>query len=170
MLNLGYHAEAAGVVAQVPTTYTYNVAFNASTLWTQNAVNQLLNGEKRWSVALRKGSNGLAWDDPRTPWEGPFYDAASAEIAPYRQAKYPTLGSAIPLATGIEARLIEAEAALRSGDRADFVASHDAARAAAGLPPLNAGTVAGLTEGQLVDLHFQERAYHLWLTAPGWAT
>jgi starch-binding outer membrane protein, SusD/RagB family len=164
-LNNGDFQAAASAVADVPTGYVYNIPFDASALWTHNAVFQLLNGERRWSVASNKGTNGLPYVDPRTPWTGPFNNSFSGQVPHYPQQKYGGLGTDIPLATGIEARLIEAEAALRAGQIGTFITKHDEARAAAGLGALDVGAVNAMNERQRVDLHFRERAYHMWLTA-----
>ncbi len=78
-----------------------------------------------------------------------------------------------PLATGAEARLIEAESFLANADTVNFLARHNALRAAppayfnapapatpvAALPAL---TTTGLTSSQVQDLHFKEREYWLW--------
>jgi hypothetical protein len=66
---------------------------------------------------------------------------------------------------GIEARLIEAEAALKANDPTTFENIHTALRAtlsAAAVGPISA---AGMTVRQREDFHFRERA--LWLYATG---
>jgi hypothetical protein len=119
-------------------------------------------------VSNLEGVNGLpyrdAFDagDPRVPWvrldDDVGFDTA---IPQYDQQKYGTEDASLPLATGLEARLIEAEAALQAGDVAGFDAIHTALRATRGLAAVSTGA---LTADERIDLHFEERAYWLWLT------
>jgi starch-binding outer membrane protein, SusD/RagB family len=71
------------------------------------------------------------------------------------------------LANGVEARLIEAEAALRQGDAGlpTFLALHSDLRQRVGLGALDAVAVGAMSQREREDLHFQERAYWLWLTS-----
>ena len=88
------------------------------------------------------------------------------------QAKYPLRASAVTVADGVEARLIEAEAALNAGDPVGALNILNALRsnasllslrgyAANSLPPL---TLQLTTAGQ-VDQLFHERAYWMYLTS-----
>jgi hypothetical protein len=79
----------------------------------------------------------------------------------FLQMKYPSRTSSIPIATGIEARLIEAEAALKANDMGTYFAKLSAARAQFAMPPV-AAVPAGMTP---VTFLFQERAFDLWITA-----
>ena len=112
-------------------------------------------------------------------WYAPYYDATKDPRVAYTQtaltgagafppvgrvpwwpqAKYTTQTAGINLATGREARLIEAEAALRAGDIATAMARIDANRAAAGAPV--AARPASLTEAW--TLLKRERGIELWL-------
>ena len=159
---------AAAIVAAVPTEFAYEVGYSASITLYANAVWQLVNAEKRWSVADVEGGTGLPYvsdGDPRTPTEenegGGF---SSAEH--WSQLKYPAQGTDIPLATGIEARLIEAEAELRSGDYPGALLILNNLRQNFGpggtaLTPL----AAAATPAAQVDQLFKERAYWMWLTS-----
>ena len=156
---------AANLVAAVPTDFSYLVGYSESITLYANAVWQLINAEKRWSVADNEGVNGLPYvsdDDPRTPTSESPPGTFQTDVH-YNQLKYPDQGTDIPLATGIEARLIQAEAALRNDDRDEFFAIHNALRDR--IPALGDLVDAGQTTAQLVDLHFKERAYWLWLTS-----
>lgn len=62
----------------------------------------------------------------------------------------------------MEARLIEAEAALQGGARPTFFAIHNTLRVGADLPPF---VDSGQSVAELVDLHFSERAFWLYSTA-----
>ena len=159
---------AAAIVAAVPTEFEYEVGYSGSITLYMNAVWQLVNAEKRWSVADVEGGTGLPYvsdADPRTPTEendgGGF---SSAEH--WSQLKYPAQGTDIPLATGIEARLIEAEAELRSGDYPGALLILNSLRQNFGpggtaLTPL----AAAATSAAQVDQLFKERAYWMWLTS-----
>jgi hypothetical protein len=76
--------------------------------------------------------------------------------------QFPNLNSPVTLASGIEARMIEAENFLKLGDVANFMATINAARATkAGLTPLtDPGTPAAR-----VDLLFRERAFWMYFTS-----
>ena len=80
----------------------------------------------------------------------------------YVQLRWSTRDANVSVADGVEARLIEAEAQLRAGDAAAFLATLNALRTTVtGLAPLaDPGTTAGRE-----DLLFRERAY--WLFATG---
>lgn len=166
LLNLGRFDEAAQVVMAVPTEFMYLIEHSNNSLREQNGFYQLSAVDRQYSVAEREAGTGLPFrsaQDPRVPWtriEGEVGQDGNTPF--YLQLKYPAPGSPVPLATGVEARLIEAEAALRAGDAGRFAAIHGALRSGAGLPPL---ALAGLSGAQLVDVHFQERAFWLWLTA-----
>src|SRR5690606_24660524 len=107
--------------------------------------------------------------DPRIPTEH-FGLAERGGLRPaehWAQFRFPTRTSSLTLASGSEARLIEAEAALRRGAAgvAGFVALHNDLRAEVDLPPFDQTTVAAMSQDERVDLHFEERAYWLYLTA-----
>ena len=164
LLNLGRYSEAASAASAVPTSFAYLVSYTDAVQDAWNGVWNLVNGEKRWSASFDEGENGLpfiASGDPRVPGEftGPGFNQS---VEHYAQLKYPSAGTDIVLASGIEARLIEAEAELQAGDRAGFFAIHNALRTAAGLEALED---VGQTMAELVDLHFEERAYWLWLSS-----
>ncbi len=78
------------------------------------------------------------------------------------QKKYPSIDSPVEMATGIEARLIEAEAAYQAGSLGLWLQKLNDARATvAALTPL---TDPGTANGR-VDLTFRERAFWMYLTA-----
>jgi hypothetical protein len=162
LLNLDRPDEAASLVAGIPTSFEYFVSYSNAAFDAGNAVWQLTNAEKRWGASGEEGTNGIDFHDgdPRTPAQrtgGGFVP----EIAHFSQFKYDGSGAAIPLVTGVEARLIEAEAELRGGDRAGFLDIHNALRAGTGLDPI---ADSGQSTAALVDLNFEERGRWLWLT------
>jgi len=192
LLDQGQYAAAAAAVALVPAGFAYTVTHSENTTRQNNGVFVGIVIAERYSVANLEGVNGMPWRtvlDTRTPFQRtPATDVGFDGATPqYDALRYGdnTTGrkSPVTLATGAEARLIEAEAALQAGDTVTWQARHDALRAAppayfgapigtftAGgqavtLTPLPALTVAGLTADQVVDLHFTERGRWLWLTS-----
>jgi hypothetical protein len=172
LLDAGDFAGAAAAVASVPDGFVYNVDYSESATGQNNGIWQHINSERRSSVASAEGVNGLVFFTRGAPPNtiDPRVDVDSVgrgigTTAPlYIQHKYDTRGAAIPLATGIEARLIEAEAALNqggAGSSATYLTTLNALRAANGV----AGTLAdpGTAAGR-VDQFFAERAKWLWLT------
>jgi hypothetical protein len=196
-LDLGDFAKAAGLAAQVPDGYRYTVTFTAEqpagNVRNFNALNFIavgpLDPTRVWeyTVADREGLNGLAYrtdGDPRTAAYSIGTNASGQML--YAPNKYSGNGdSPIILADWIEARLIQAEAALRTGDprwlvmlnalRTDgsFDTQPDAQDSTRTDTLWHAGTgnVAGLAPLQdpgatdaRVDLLFHERASWLFLT------
>jgi hypothetical protein len=118
-----------------------------------------------YSVADRDGGNGLDFvsaSDPRV--QTTEYDTAPDGVTGLFLAdKYSGFDAPIVLASGVEARLIEAEAALQAGDGAWLTIINDL-RATQIAPPLPALSDPGTPEAR-VDLLFRERAF--WLFGTG---
>lgn len=186
LLNLGRYAEAAAAVASVPTTWNYFIQHS------ENGANNPLFGLQsngRYSLSHREGGNqtGLPFRggdgedpanaDPRLPWvedpDGGFDPAFRLFIA----RKYPYRTSNVVLASGVEARLIEAEAAFNTGG--DWLTILNDLRAQVGSlmgaqvddydnwvtnPTLDPLTDPG-TDSERIDLIMAERAMWLWGTA-----
>lgn len=172
-LNGAEFAGAAATVASVPTSFRYEIRHATTTRRNQNAVFYSVNQLERWSVANRKGGNGVDYQDaftagdPRTPWalapDGLGFDKTAGSQV--NQLKYNSLTASIPLATGVEARLIEAEAALQAGNVTTFRNIHNALRATLSSAAVGPVAPETMTAAQRVDFHFRERA--LWLYATG---
>ena len=124
LLNLGRYAEAASAVSGVATTYNYFMVHSDN-----GARNPLysLQSNGRYAISHNEGGNktGVGFRggdgedpanaDPRLPW---FEDPAGGFNPDFRlfvSHKYPAFSSDLVLASGVEARLIEAEAALNTG-------------------------------------------------------
>ncbi|MGH7719483.1 MAG: hypothetical protein ACREON_11650 [Gemmatimonadaceae bacterium] len=169
LLNGNQFAQAAAAVAAVPAGFTYLIESSATTTRQNNGVWFNFIEQRRLSVPNREGTNGLNYRegaDPRVPFAsgGIGFDNLTPQ---FRQTKYPARDSDTPLATSAEARLIEAEAALRQAtpDIPLFLAKLNAARAEfPGLAPLTLADIPA-TQPARVDLLFRERAFALWLTA-----
>ncbi|MEW5928586.1 MAG: hypothetical protein AB1941_14045 [Gemmatimonadota bacterium] len=169
LLARGDFAGAAAAVAAVPTTFVYNVPYSENASGQNNGVWYNINSERRSSVASNEGTNGIMFFrrgatsntiDPRAPADS-LGSGIGTSIAHYRQRKYATRGAAVPLATGIEARLIQAEAALNKGASAAYLTTLNELRATVGLAAL---TDPGNAQAR-VRQFFSERAFWLWLTA-----
>lgn len=191
LLDLDQPAAAAAVAALVTSnTFTYNVLHDENTTRQYNGVYSFTVTSKRFTVANKEGGNGIPFvtlNDPRAPvvQTGLGFDAATPF---FRTPKYTSLspavygylgtsgrGAPVTLASGVEARLIQAESYLRNGDDANFLGQLNAARAAAktysDLSTIPASpaplTVAdlGLTTASRQNLLFQERALDMLLTS-----
>ena len=206
LLNAGSFAAAGAAVATVPTTFVFliehsvNVAAENNPLFslTNNGrygVSNLEGGVTGTGAALRPdlsppgttgtGAEGLPFrglNDPRVPWEaraGSSGNCFSASVRCWLNINYPNQDADLPLASGVEARLIEAEAALQAGDPVTMMDRLNTLRASAStlIPRLYPNQKPGFVStplGQLTDpgtfdtrrdLLFRERA--LWMFATG---
>ena len=175
--------EAGALVAAVPTSFRYVVEYSENSARQNNAVFTFNNVRRRWGVADAEGENGYAYvdaADPRVRTLTTSRNGLDGEDVPIvNQLRFPARTSGIPLADGVEARLIEAEAAMVAGDVPRFLALHNALRAnaallacpsglasctnpSAGLPALTADAA---SPRELAEVHFRERAF--WLFATG---
>lgn len=175
LLNIGEYAQAAAAVADVPDDFVYYIHHSSS--GATNGIYSLQNNG-RYSVSEQEGTNGLPFRsaaDPRVPWveAGVGFDGVTPR---YLSRRYTSISSPVALASGVEARLIEAEAALHSGGdwlgilndlRANvaglmegLVPGYSSIVPDATLPPL---TDPGSFDAR-VDLIFRERAMWLFLT------
>jgi hypothetical protein len=182
LLNLNRPADAATAVAGVPTAFRYEMLHSQTT--NDNAIWSLNNLNRRYSVSGGEGTNGLNFataNDPRVPVcrGGDVACRAAGVTQPGRddltqpvfvQLLWPARDSRVAITSGVEARLIEAEAQLRASNPGGSLATLNALRTAtgaasggvAGLTPLaDAATAAGR-----VDQLFRERAF--WLFSRGY--
>ncbi|HEV8358392.1 MAG TPA: hypothetical protein VGQ17_16680 [Gemmatimonadales bacterium] len=164
LLDQGQFAQAATAVANVPTAYVYNFIHGAPPARQTNQI-QLQTASDIYSVSNLEGTNGLNFAsaaDPRVPVLATGLSRNDGVTPMVVALKYPTISSPVAMVTGIEARVIEAEAALQAGNLLLWLQKLNDARATvAGLTPLiDPGTQAGR-----VDLTFRERAFWFYLTA-----
>ena len=185
LLDNGDFAGAAAALASVPDNYGWNIEHSDNSGRQWNSFYGIAASNGRYSVADKEGINGLAFMsalDPRVPYAGGAvgFDKSTPN---YGDLRYPTYGSPLPLATGVEARLIEAEAALKTGDVTTWLAKLNGLRASfptlilklapdwanqIGKTPTTARTLAPLTDPGTADarlmLMFSERAFWLYTT------
>lgn len=178
LLDKGDFAGAAAAVAQVPTGFVYDILHDENSSRQNNGIFSFAQSARRFSIPDREGGNGLPFrtlgaTDGRLAVRraGTGFD----NVTPlFVTAKYQSRSSPTMLASGVEARLIEAEAALNAGDDATLLAKLNEARAAAptyalspATPPPPPAPIAALpaTKDAKIDLLFQERAIDLFLTS-----
>jgi hypothetical protein len=164
LLDQGQFAQAAQAVAAVPTSYVYQI-FHSTTTPRQTNQIPVQFGADIYSVPSREGTNGLDFAtaaDPRVPTRATGVSRNDGVTPMVQFTKYTTQADPVTQASGIEARLIEAEAALQANDVPVFLSKLNEARATVtGLAPL---TDPGAAAAR-VDLLFRERAFWLYLTA-----
>jgi len=177
LLNLNRPADAAVGLSAVPTNFVYQMA-HAQTA-TDNQIWNFNNSARRYSVSNNEGTNGLNFataNDPRIPiCQGGDATCRTIGVTStvrddlttplYIQRIWPTRESSVTIVSGIEARMIEAEAQLRAGQPAAALATLNAARAT--VTGLAALTDAG-TDAARVDQLFRERAF--WMFSTGHRT
>ena len=186
LLDLGRFADAAAAVSAVPTDYRYVLFFSENSARQNNPVFQVTNVFARFSTGgtqVREGGNGLPYrqdgaTDPRVflyRGSGSLAVGADGSTPMWIQSKYPTRSAPVLLASGIEARLIEAENLQRTGG--NYVGVLNTLRASLPslllTPPpvtLNPPALAPLpalsapaTGAEQVDQLFKERAYWFFL-------
>jgi starch-binding outer membrane protein, SusD/RagB family len=164
LLNLGQFAEAASAVSAVPVDFVYHLEYSASATALYNGVYVWVNMARIFSIADNKGNNGLDFisaADPRlqVTLAGIGQDGRhNVWVA----NKYASPGAPVVLASGIEARLIQAEALLRGGDAPGALTILNNLRSrVSGLDPLTDAGSSTAREEQL----FRERAFWLFGTA-----
>lgn len=164
-LGLGLPDSAAASVADVPTDFVYEIQYSENTGRENNGVYGFNVVNQRWSVSDREGGSGLPFvsaDDPRVPVTDTKDVGVDAQTELVLLDKYSSLSSSIPLADGVEARLIEAEAALKAQNARGALTTLNALRRRVpGLASLTLQTSAAAQQRQL----FAERAF--WLFATG---
>jgi len=176
LLALGRFDEAAEVVESVPDDFSYKVSYTSDGNNLRHIqFAQIRNLTPRWQLTVgdRKGVNGLDYvssGDPRTQVTATWGTNRRGKTI-YHPAKYnPDGSSPIELASGIEARLIEAEAALRAGAGTRWldILNHLRRTMWTTIEPAVAGPLPDLTDpgddAARVDLLMRERAFWLFLT------
>jgi hypothetical protein len=176
LMNLNRPAEAAAAVGPVATAYRYQIRHSLAAETNYNVIVSLNNIARRYSVGNNEGTNGLNFataGDPRVP-VCVGGDAACTAIGVTQRTRddlgtpfhvqriWTSRDASVTIVSGIEARMIEAEAQLRAGSAPASLATLNAARTTVtGLAPL---TDPGTDAGRVNQL-FRERAF--WLFSRG---
>jgi hypothetical protein len=189
LLDLNRPADALtaiGGATGVPTTFQYNYTHSELTTRQNNGTWGVTISVARFGVPDKEGVNGLPFlsegdqagtvKDPRIAnlkrgGTGRGFDNSTIQ---WMQEKYPARASTVTLADGVEARLIEAEAALRNnnyGGAGGTLEILNGLRSNSALLSLRGytGTLAPLaaagSQAAQTDQLFKERAYWLYLTS-----
>lgn len=177
-LNLNDPAAAAATVADVPTDFVYRIFHSLGTSRQNNGIWGGNQNRRGISVSDSEGSTGLPYRssaDPRVPQRAGtgVQEVGFDNATPlFLQLKYPAQSSSVILASGVEARLIQAEAQLRTGG--DWLGTLNTIRSTPpayypvadypGIDGLAALTDPG-SDAARTNLLFTERAYWMWLTS-----
>lgn len=160
--DLGDGANAVKYSVQVPTDYLQTAYYSTAS---SDENNQL------WSYSFQRNEISVyntyaaVANDPRAPWTDCRLGGCVAELSAdgsspqFRQDKYNQADSPIPVMSGAEMRLIEAEVDYQNGQLTDAVAQVNEERAFYGLPAATATTATEVF--QLID---HERFLVLWLS------
>jgi starch-binding outer membrane protein, SusD/RagB family len=190
-LNRANYTGAATAVANVPTSFVYNAQLQAGgdnqgglTVSNMYAYDQQYAGCGDWNAANSKGGNGMNYitaNDPRLVFnttiqetcDGLYGGPSYSDSVWYYPMKFGLASTSVPLATGVEARLVEAEAALQAGNaggwamdlnnlRANAPGTYLALDSAVQVLPTDSTTSAPFA--MQVDVMFRERAFWLYGT------
>jgi len=181
LVDIGQFVAAAAAVAGVPDTFKYQVTHSTNS--SSNQTFALNNGARRYTMVDREGTNGLDFisaNDPRLPRatgsiipDDLIFDSA-LPLFVTRQGIWAST-SAVSIVTGVEARLIEAEAALQAGQTAAWLSAINALRTNTALYPaaqsqftrganLTAIADTFATNTSRLMTHFRERAFWMFNT------
>jgi starch-binding outer membrane protein, SusD/RagB family len=165
LLDLGQFDAAATAVGSVPTDFKYTTFHSATTPYQQNLYWNYMFNSDGLLVSEKEGTNGLNYataNDPRVPITGNGSPSRFDATTPrYYFALLTGFDSPSTIASGAEARLIEAEAELRKGNTATFLQKVNDLRAFQKLGPV---TDPGSPAAR-IDLLFRERAFTLFATS-----
>jgi hypothetical protein len=164
LLDNGQFGQAAAAVAGVPTSFVAATEHGTVDDRTKNGIYTLTFISTRYTTADAEGGNGQPFvtaADPRVEVADLGTSDFDFSTQLYAPVKYSSYSARVTYASGVEARLIEAEAQYRAGSYANALTILDALRATAGLNPLVPAATARAQEDQI----FAERAFWLFGTA-----
>ncbi|HJU74987.1 MAG TPA: hypothetical protein VJ717_14685 [Gemmatimonadaceae bacterium] len=175
LINLNRHAEAATAVSAVPTTFMLLATFSLT--GGNNQIWALGPSAKRWTVGDSFDTSGLIRNalpfasakDPRVPNTGTATGTSPAGRGFDNSTNFITLDlygrtDPTPIVSGIDARLIEAEARLKAQDITGMMTILNALRATAqNLGPRTTPVMTPLappaTQDAAINLYFREKAF-----------
>ena len=172
LLGLARYAEAAATVSGIPTSFAYIHTFSlttgSNTIWgqgfsaTRYVVGDSLEGNAR-NIFVKNALPFVSAADPRLPVT---ILTSSGQDGQTRVRRTPLYGqlTQVDVVNGIDARMVEAEAALAANDVTTFFAIHNTLRASSPLlgtvrPPALAPLVDPGTAAGRLSLQFREKAF-----------
>jgi hypothetical protein len=172
LVDQGDYAGAAALTGAVPTNFVYNAQFSTLTTGLVNAIFDWMLSTRNFGASDKEGTNGLDYvtgRDARILIDPTTSAGQDGTLTPTLN-QYPTTDAVVPVATGIEARLIEAEAQLKAGSPA-WITTLNTLRStpqkygqvsttATSLAPL----VDPVTPAAQQDMLFRERAFWMYMT------
>lgn len=160
---------AASATIGVPQEFRYAIPYSASTAGQNNTVYTRIAVLRSMSVSDSEGRNGLPFvsgSDSRIGVDSLGLSRSNHPL--FNFAGDAGLGAPVVLASGVEAALIRAEAALSDGDTAGWAGTLDTLRSGAispPVPPLPDDSTVGANSELRVNVLFHERAF--WLFGTG---
>ncbi|MEO6446707.1 MAG: hypothetical protein ABIZ91_09855 [Gemmatimonadaceae bacterium] len=172
LLGLNQYDAGAALVAGIPTTYSYQntltLTTGSNTIWSQGlsagryVVSDSLEGNAR-NIPVKNALPFVSANDPRLPVTVLNSNGQDGLTRVRRTTLYGQL-TFMDVVNGIDARMVEAEAALKAGNVTGWLAILNALRAAPPKlgeiqPAVMAPLVAPATEAARINLHFREKAF-----------
>jgi starch-binding outer membrane protein, SusD/RagB family len=191
LLNRGNFGAADTVLHNVPTSFVYNAelqpgGYNNGGLTISDVYDYYVQYYPCSNIngTSGKGENGLNYttaNDPRLVFDTAVgetcdgYYGGAADSVWYYPIKFGLVSTGVPLATGVEARLIEAEVALHNGAAGTWASDLNTLRAAGNMggtyitisgtiPTLGPDSTTSAAAAEQVDVMFRERAFWLYGT------
>jgi hypothetical protein len=164
LLDGGNFAAAAAAVAGVPLDFNFSTEQGTVDDRTKSGIYDLTYVDTRYTIADGEGGTGplfVTASDPRLPTEFIGTSQFDGTTDLYPTPKYGDYSSPTPIATGTEAQLIRAEAALKAADYPTAKTQLDLLRTNASMDTLATAATLGAQQDQL----FTERAFWLFGTA-----
>ena len=175
LLDEGQFAQAANIAALVPLSFVYAMEGSSNSPREYNGV-WYFTTQLAFSVADNEGTNGLNFvsaADPRAPSADagtPGFSGVGQDFI--NQELYTGPTSNTPLATGLEAALIVAEADLNAGQPGAWAGVLNSLRRSSGtllasgaaIDSLPTDSTSGASSTLQVSVMFRERAFWLYLT------
>lgn len=169
-LDLGDFDSAATAVASVPTSFVYQFSYNTTQ---QSYANFLLaetspgagNAQITLFMSNNEGGHGLNYVTAQDPRVTSFIVTGTTRPLP---GKYASSSAPIVVANGIEARLIEAEAALHNRDVTTWTTLLNTLRStglSTPIPALTSDSTTTASDSVRLDVMMRERA--MWLYGTG---
>jgi len=151
-LDKGDLTGARADAALVPASFVLNMTASAiasrryNRVWADNG-----SSGAAFNQASSVGASYRTLNDPRVPVTHPNVPNSTTGVPIWVQQKYTTSASPVPIATGVEAQLIVAEADIASGNTAEATTILNTSRAAGGETALPGGTSAAGLKTALIE-------------------